>query len=335
MSASNLYIYVMSGTGNSYRAATWLAEQAEQAQGQARLIAIGQGPVRETIPDDPSTLVALFMPTHGFTLPWHMLKFLFKLPRVRNAQALTVATRGGLKIGPVCTPGISGTATLIAALVLAVKGYSVRGAMSFDMPSNWMSLHWGLHPRNTEAIIARAERRARGRFDRILAGGQHWWTLNNLYEFLWGVALIPFSIGYLLFGRLFLAKLFFASNRCDRCGVCAAVCPVGAIDLKRAGDGRPYWKHFCESCMRCMAFCPNQAIEAGQNWAVLLGWLISIPFVAWGLARLGSWLPLGSFARSSWVVETLQLLYIYPAVFLSYFVFRQLLRIRLFNQLVT
>ncbi|MCP4023971.1 MAG: hypothetical protein GY729_19165 [Desulfobacteraceae bacterium] len=40
----------------------------------------------------------------------------------------------------------------LAALILWIKGYRVRGALSLDMPSNMTSLHWGLHPKNVESI---------------------------------------------------------------------------------------------------------------------------------------------------------------------------------------
>ncbi|MBW1815229.1 MAG: hypothetical protein JRJ39_16720 [Deltaproteobacteria bacterium] len=59
--------------------------------------------------DLKTSLLGLVFPTHGFTAPWHMIKFTCRLPRVKKTSAFCTATRAGLKIGKVFTPGISGT----------------------------------------------------------------------------------------------------------------------------------------------------------------------------------------------------------------------------------
>jgi len=83
------------------------------------------------------------------------------------------------------------------------------------------------------------------------------------------ILLAPVSVGYLAVGRFFLAKLFFASRRCDGCGLCARACAHGAIEM-RGADPRPYWTWRCESCMQCMAFCPRRAVEASHALAALV-----------------------------------------------------------------
>ena len=47
-----------------------------------------------------------------------------------------------------------------------------------------------------------------------------------------------------------------ANDVCDKCGICAAGCPVGAIDKN---DPRKTDKELCISCMRCQYICPKHA----------------------------------------------------------------------------
>lgn len=326
-----LVVYYSSGTGNSLRVATWLREQAAIAGVGGSVIALGKADPATDLDTPDELLVGLVLPTHGFIAPWSVLRFAARLPKKKNARAFCIATRAGLKFGRLFTPGISGTATFLLALILALRGYAVRGVTSIDMPSNWTAFHPGLKPENARAIIARARPKADAFITTILGGRRSWFTGTNFYEAIFGTLLLPVSLGYLMIGRFFLAKLFFASNDCNGCGLCARICPHQALTMIGRKKPRPFWTWRCESCMRCMALCPVRAIEAGHSWAILLGSLTSGPVIMLFLARAvelvpGLSLPAGDLPR-----RLLYLLAVYPVMFFSYWCFYWLGRIPAIN----
>lgn len=57
-----------------------------------------------------------------------------------------------------------------------------------------------------------------------------------------------------------------ATRACNRCGTCAALCPVGAIpmDNPQKTDTKT-----CISCMRCVSVCPHQARKVSKLMVAL------------------------------------------------------------------
>jgi len=331
----NAVIYFWSGTGNSYRVSTWLGKMAEENGINTRVCSLDQSNRSEETNDGNVNLMGIVYPTHGFTAPWLILKFVWSLPRSHSTYAFCVTTRAGLKFGPIFIPGISGSAPFIIALLLLLKGYDVLGCLSVDMPSNWYSLHPIQSRKSHEAIINRAKSKVARFMGRILCNGRVRFTINNLCEITWGILLSLISIGYLFIGRFFLAKLFFANSHCDGCGVCARNCSVEAIKMLGKEKPRPFWKYNCESCMRCAAFCPHNAIEAGHSWGVILYFLAGVPVSTYLVSRINGHLFSVENLQGHWVGNIVKLSYYYLAIFISYYVFNTILRIPVINWIFT
>ncbi len=286
------------------------------------------------------TLVGILFPTHGFMPPWSMIKFLFKMRRQNGIPALCVATRGGIKVGPLRIPGVAGLGTFLAASLMLIKGYRPRALFSLDMPSNFINFHWGLHPKNIEAISNKAEQKLAQLVPRIMEGRRVYFTRNNLWEALWSIAifwLLPiFPIIYLLVGKLFMAKVMFSNNRCVGCGQCARFCPNQAIEMRPVGKKkRPYWTYHCEVCLRCMGYCSKRAVEAGHSWAILLYFLGSVPVVSYLLYRLHEMYY--KIPKLGYFLPYILIYFIdfFTALFLSYWVFWYLISIPAVNTFFT
>jgi len=325
-------IYFYTGTGNSYRVAAWLAEDAHGAGVTVALRSIAAASPAEEIGQGGAALLGLVMPTHGFTTPWAMLRFALRLPRRRGTHAVVVATRAGGRIGPVYTPGIEGTATCLVALVLMLKGYHVRGATGVDMPSNWIALHPGLSAGTVAGIKERARERVARFSAAVLSGGRRF---TGWLPLLIGLLFFHISLAYMLMGRLFLGKMFFASDRCTGCGLCAERCPNHAIEMRGRGSRRrPYWTFRCESCMRCMGYCPTRAVEAnyllGVGAYLLAAAIPTSALLAWLAARA----PLLAFVDvvPRWVLESV---YAIGVIGLLYPVVHLLLGVSWINRLFT
>lgn len=333
MNYRNMTVYFLTGTGNSYRAACWLAEQAQAGGMAAAVIAAEAARPERELAAGPGQLFGLVFPVHGFTAPWHVIRFALSLPRRNGMQAFVAVPRGATKIGasPVF-PGMEGTAGYLIALILSLKGYTVRGVTGLDMPSNWTLLHTSLSPANVACVLARAKAQAGQLLTRILAGRTYF---NGLVCLSAGLALAPLSLLYLAVGRFWLSKLFFAANACTGCGVCVRNCPNGAVVLRGAGKPRPYWTFACDSCMRCMSFCPEKAVEAGHSLGAITFYLTTVPAGAWVINQAAGLMPGTEWLRAGWVQVAVQYPYTLISLWLSYSVFHRLSRIPLINSLFT
>ncbi len=322
MAYQRAMLYFLSGTGNTYRAATWVAEHLQAAGIPTEMLPVRAAGLDAKFEAGSDTLLILATPVHAFVATWLMLRFVWHLPRGKGADTLIVAANSG----------VSGTTFYVMALLLWLRGYTVRSFLDVHLPDNWMSLVPGMQPEKARAVIARAREKTTRFMDAFLAGERSFlawpWVLLAL-------ALLPVAVGYLILGRFFLAKLFFASDRCIGCGQCATHCPWRAIKMvERAGQRRPYWTLDCESCMRCMAYCPTQAIEAGHSWGVLLGAITLIPVVNWLLNVVTRQIPALADVRGLlWVL--LEYGYTLLSFIVGYAFFALLLRVPAINRFFT
>jgi len=328
----NAFLYFMSGTGNTYRITTWAEEEFKHHDMKAVISPFEHAdPAKEIIPGDKS-VVGLFLPTHGFTAPWVMIRFALGLPAGEGTHAFVSVTRGGTKIGNIHMPGFEGTAGYLLALILKLKGYNLRGVIGIDMPLNWTALVPGFSKQTAESMNARQKPKFTAFIKAILNGDRKFgiWTFVSL---ILGIAIIPFSIGYLLIARFFLSKLFFPTSDCNSCGICADNCPANAIQMRGTTKPRPYWTFNCESCMRCMNYCPQQAIESSHLLAIGLYYLASIPAGFLTMRWLVQQMPLMHQMNSPLLTLLLQYGYMLLAFMIAYYVFHQLIRMKFFNKL--
>lgn len=307
--------FFMSGTGNSYKVAKWFSESMEGIHTGLQQIREQQATV--TIGDND--LLVFSYPTHGFTAPWLMIKYIFRLPEGNGVHVVLLPTRAGTRILGLSLPGMEGTAGYLIAGLLWLRGYKVRGVAAIDMPSNWTALHWGLSDKNVKVIVDRGEQKVK-RLAQTIASGRSFY--NGFIPLVLGVLLAGVSFGYLIIGQMLLAKLFFASDKCNGCSLCKQICPKQSIQML---GNKPYWTYSCDSCMACMNFCPQKAIQVSPFTLFLYNYIGTIPVYFWISGNLG-WSFIGQLPGSIWFL--IQYVYILSSVALMYRLLHHVLRIK-------
>jgi ferredoxin len=263
-----LVVYYFSGTGNSENVARWMADVANEKGMEVSLINIVQTARRAIEAPEPDALVAFVSPIHGFNYPPVMLNFLLHFLKGRN-KVLLMNTRAGMLIGKWNVPGLTGIAFYFSALILKLKGYSIRSMFPVDLPSNWISVHPGLNERTVKYLHEKNHQKVDRFARKVLTGGS---DFRGVYEIVQDTLVAPISLGYYFIGRFLFSKTYYASARCDKCDLCINSCPVKAI---KKVDNRPFWTFNCESCMHCMSFCPKKAIETAHGSILVFSFFFS------------------------------------------------------------
>lgn len=322
MEYKNIDIYYFSGTGNSAASAKWFAEAA--AESCSRFVNIAQTERRGIAQPESGNLIVFTSPIHGFNYPPIMINFLLHFPRGRNHVVL-MNTRAGMRIGKFVTPGLTGIAFLMAWLILFLKGYTVRGLLPVDLPSNWVSIHPGLNAPTVDYLFERNKQRVDSFARKVLSGGRSYKALREIVQDL---LVSPISFLYYFIGRFLISKTFYASAKCDNCGVCVASCPVRGVI--RVGE-KPFWTFKCESCMKCMGQCPRNAIETGHGF--FIGCMVLSSFIfSLITARLWDVLPSGNLGEfAEFAINSLEAILVAG---LMYRAMHYLLRFRWFERLM-
>lgn len=330
MKYGKIIVFYFSGTGNAKSAAKWIVDYAKVNNIKTQLINISEinGIISTEL--SPSTLVGFCYPTHGFNAPPLVLKFLRRFPKA-GCDVFLLNTRAGMKLYKLFTPGLSGLALILPAIILKIKGYRIKAYRPLDLPSNWISVHPGLKRKVVESIFLRCKNIIDKFSGKLLSGRR---VNRGLYDLPIDLAISPIAFAYYIYGRFGLAKTFYASNECNNCGLCIKNCPVQAIELI---DSRNYWTFSCENCMKCMNNCQKEAIQTAHAFTIFLWWMVFSPIPFLGLKLISKYDLIDSLwlsAHSSLISNLIILAVGLVLVFFGYKILHFLLRYKFFHILI-
>lgn len=238
-------IYYFSGTGNSLHVARMLA----RGLGETEVVAIPQA-IRQP-PATPAERIGFVFPVYMWGMPLIVERFCRQLQADSSTFCFGVVTCGG---------SAGGTLAQLER-TLACRGLTLALGAVVQMPGNYTPLYGAPSESTQRKLFEKAELRLDSILEAIRAGrrGQvdrgSWFSRTVMSGFVY-----RFGSKHLAAGDV----KFLADEKCNGCGVCAKVCPVGNIALQ---DGRPAWQHRCEQCMACLQWCPQEAIQFGTRTA--------------------------------------------------------------------
>lgn len=333
ISYKRLIIFYFSGTGNAERIAEQIVDISKEKGLNSELYDIIKIDEDDFPEINSDTLIGFCSPTHGFNMPPIMLKFMgtFKKRETKNTKVFILNTRAGMKLYKLFTPGLSGIALILPAIILRLKGYNIVGYRPMDMPSNWISLHPGLRTSVVRSIDERCSRITEKFTEKILSGKR---VLRGLLSLPVDLIISPVSVLYYFIGRFGLAKTFIATDKCNNCGLCIKQCPVNAISEI---NGINFWAFKCESCMKCMNSCPKRAIETAHGYTFLIWWLIFsvlTNIISNYLIKLSIFEGFISVIKESVIYNLVLIGMTFLVLFLSYKFLHFLMRYKIFNRII-
>ena len=238
-------LFFFSGTGNSLKVARDLAAEI----GDAEVVAIAEALKQQG--NVAAERIGIVFPVYMWGLPLIVADFCRKLAAAPSAYIFGVATCGS-----------SAGATLIQMkLILGERQLTLSAGFVVVMPGNYTPLYGAPEEKKQEQMFARATQKVSQIAAVVKAGVPARIEAGNCIFNLLSSGLIY---------RLCSPRIprmdgrFRANDRCNSCGICEKVCPVGNIEIRA---GRPVWLHKCEQCFACLHWCRQEAIQWGSATA--------------------------------------------------------------------
>lgn len=244
-------IFYFSGTGNTWWVGKHLAESLNELGYKAQIHSIEQVSSPE-IKDMIQTaeIIGLGYPIYGSDAPEIMKEFIDQLPSVQNKKPMMIY---------ITQMEWSGNGAYFLRKKIEAKGYQVKWAVHFKMPSN-IGMDVFPFPATSDYSkftnkLAKASLMAKKLALRVKKN-QQW--IHSKNPFAWVGAWMqraPFRWGLKWTqGRTYTVD----AEQCSHCGRCERICPVNNINLNE--EGLPEWGNECILCVRCFNYCPEEAI---------------------------------------------------------------------------
>jgi len=233
-------IYYFSGTGNS----KWIAEQIATLTGDTAMnipSLIADGPYAAHI--GAGERIGLIFPVYAWGAPTIVEQFCKSIQIDPSAYAYAICTCGD-EAGK--------------SMLRLKRVFAWQAAWSLAMPNNYIVGYEVDQPDLAQKKVNVAREKLPLIAEAILSRRSAYDVREGTGAKLKTTAVRPM---FNLFAKR--TSPFYATEDCNACGLCARICPIGAIRM----DGeRPVWvKKHCTQCLSCINRCPQRAIQYGEG----------------------------------------------------------------------
>lgn len=235
-------IFYYTGTGNSL----WTARMLAARLGSSVPVSITG--FRGTLDAGGERALGLVFPVYIWGVPAPVIRFVDSHCMPRDAYIFAIAVNAGQ---------VSNTLVQLER-ILKHQGVRLAAGFGIKMPSNYIP--WGgPGPEETRRrLFKQAEEKIAGIASAISRRQPLPVEKGPLWQRILFTAMYRMS-----FNKVpEMDKGFWVDDKCDRCGICAQICPAENITLK--GDG-PLWNHRCHQCFACLQWCPKEAVQYGRK----------------------------------------------------------------------
>lgn len=242
-------IFYFSGTGNSLRTATRLAEALPD-----KLVRMpGQTPSSEELSRE--TYVGFVFPVYAWGLPQAVTRYLRKMPRFIGE------TRPYVYAVLTCGDDVGYTDALLLK-ELSRAGLALQAVFSVQMRNTYVCLP--AFDVDGAASVARKEAAWPARIAHIVETVRRREPFSSRELHRGSLPHLKTYVLRPLFNRFLIhdSRFHVSETDCIGCALCAKVCPVHNITM-RAGE-KPRWNGACTHCLACYHVCPRHAVAYGR-----------------------------------------------------------------------
>lgn len=237
-----------SATGNTWLAAERIRSRLFKDNILCDLRSIEK--IRGEVDLAPYSMIGIGYPIFLFSIPGYVYGFIKKLPHGKGRKAFVFATMGGGTFG----------SEALAALLLRNRGYRVIGAKPFVAANNDAILTGSVAPDapETKSSLDKMLDDLSDWVDDLLDGKAE--TIKNTTGWKLAAAITGLAFRKLVPFHAFATPFWFlkADRRCNGCGLCERICPVGNI---KKSLRKPRFGTRCIFCERCLNLCPQNSIH--------------------------------------------------------------------------
>jgi Pyruvate/2-oxoacid:ferredoxin oxidoreductase delta subunit len=211
-----------------------------------------------------SEIMGIVFPVYYGELPVIIKRFAEKLVNIQDKYIFAVCTFGGS----------AGYSLKLLRNIIRARGGEIAATYRVHMPQNSFAKPWEKHAtlyaswkRKSRRVARNTNNRSEGDFFKHIFLA----PVFLLADFIVNLMKPSYRKSFIKLSNspedLTTDELihrndtsYSANENCNRCGLCAKVCPVQNIETT---DDGPVWLHHCENCLACYNWCPNKAIRGG------------------------------------------------------------------------